>query len=201
MTKCPHCGALAEVERSTLLRWRCAVCGGPLVPSEGVERPHGELGSLVRAQRARAMALGWTAAVVLFVCIAVMGAGVGALLWTASHMAGLVLSGVGAGAAMLAIASRVRSGRRNAEARKALDEAWQRAADEVLQARGGELTAPELATLMRTDQEHAEALLSGLSAGGRARVEVRDDAELAYRVATDDVASDAAPPVAQEKTR
>jgi hypothetical protein len=177
------------------------VCGGPLVPSEGVERAHGELGSLVKAQRARAIAVGWTAAVVLFACVAVMGAGLGALLWSSSHLAAWIMTGIGAGAALLGIVSRVRAGRRNAEARVALDDAWQRAANDVLRARGGELTAADLAQVMRTDEEHAEVLLSGLSAVGRARVEVRDDAELAYRVATGDVADDEPAPPANQKAR
>ena len=200
MTKCPHCGALAEVEPSTALRWRCAVCGGPLVPTPDVQRPQGELASLVRAQRARAMALGWTAAVVVLTFMGLMGGGLGLLLWSASHLAAGVLGGIGAASFLFALISKTRSSARNGEARAALDQAWQQAANEVLQARGGELTAPELARVMRTDQEHAEALLSGLSAGGRARVEVRDDAELAYRVATDDVATDE-PPAQQQKSR
>ena len=156
-----------------------------MVPSEGVQRAHKELASLVRAQRARGIAVGWTAGVVLLACIAVMAAGVAALLWTSAHVGALVLTGIGVGSALLAIISRGRAAAGNAKARAALEEAWQRAASEILEARAGELTAAQLADVMRTDDAHAEALLSGLSATGRARVEVRDDAELAYRVAVD----------------
>jgi hypothetical protein len=183
MTRCPHCGSLTEVEESPLLRWRCGVCGGPVVPSEGVQRPHKELASLVRAQRARAVAVGWTAGMVLMSCIAVMAAGLAALLWTGAHLAALVLTGIGVAAALLAIVTRGRAGAVNRQARAAVEEAWQRAASEILEARRGELTAAQLADVMRTDEAHAEVLLSGLSASGRARVDVRDDAELTYRVA------------------
>ena len=39
LAPCPHCGAAARMEPSVALRWRCGVCGGPLVPTEGTHRP------------------------------------------------------------------------------------------------------------------------------------------------------------------
>jgi hypothetical protein len=181
VTRCPHCHAQARVERSAALRWRCGVCGGPIVPiDEGVARPHGELAHLVTAQRTRAMAVGWMAAAAVLGAIAVMGLGLAALVWLASHAAALVVGVVAGAAGALAWSSRRRAKARGSESRAALDQAWEVAAGEVVRTRP-ETTAAELATAMQTDEDHAQALLASLSAAGRVRVDVRDDAELAYR--------------------
>jgi len=178
--RCPHCNALARVEPSGALRWRCSVCGGPIVPiDEGIGRAHGELAPLVTAQRTRAMAVGWTAAAVVLGAIAAMGLGLAALVWLASHGAGIVLGVVAGVAGALAWSSRRRAKARAAESRAALDQAWEIAAGEVVRARP-ETTAPQLAKEMQTDEAHAQGLLASLSAAGRVRVDVRDDAELAY---------------------
>jgi hypothetical protein len=169
------------------MRWRCGVCGGPVVPSEGnVARSGGELASLVAAQRLRAMSMGWLAAAVVLAAVGVMGGGLALLLWIVSHVSALVLGVVAGGAGALAAWSLRRSRARGAEVARKLDDAWELVAGEVLRARGGEMTSADLARVMRTDEAHAEALLARLSVGGRARVAVRDDAELAYRVADDD---------------
>ena len=187
MSPCPHCGALARVESSAALWWRCGVCGGPLVPTEGeIARSHGELPQLVRSHRARAMALGWLGASFVLGSIAAMALGVALLVWLASHLAAALLGVVALGAATLAVVSLRRSRRRRDEARAQLDEAWERVAGEVLRARGGDTTAADLARIMSTDEGHAEGLLARLSAHGHARVDVRDDAELAYRVSHDE---------------
>jgi hypothetical protein len=139
------------------------------------------------------MALGWTAAAFVLGAIAMMGAGVALLVWLASHLAGIVLAALAAASLAGTVASVRRARRRRGEARTALDEAWDAVAGEVLAARTGETgetgetTAPDLAKAMQTDEAHAEGMLARLSALGRVRVDVRDDAELAYR------ASEAAP--------
>ena len=46
----------------------------------------------------------------------------------------------------------------------------------------------DLAKAMQTDEEHAQALLGRLSASGRVRVDVRDDAELSYTAENEAVA-------------
>jgi hypothetical protein len=173
------------------------VCGGPVVPSDGdagdVARSDGELPLLVRSHRARAMALGWLAASFVLGAIAAMTVGVALLVGLASHLAAGVLGALALAAATLAVISVQRWRRRRREAAAELDAAWDRVAGEVLAARQGDTTAADLAKIMRTSVDHAEGLLSRLSAGGRARVDVRDhDAELAYRVsvpASEDAAS------------
>jgi hypothetical protein len=69
----------------------------------------------------------------------------------------------------------------------------------VLTARGAEVTAAQLAAEMHTDEDHAQSLLGRLSAHGRVRVDVRDDAELAYRVDEADAGVEAA--AARPRTR
>jgi hypothetical protein len=198
VNRCPHCGALARIERSSgALRWRCGVCGGPIVPTEeGVARSDGELASLVRAQRARAMAVGWIAGAVVLGAVGVMGVGLALLLWLASHVVAGVLGVLAVCTGLLAAYFLRRARRRDTDARVAVDDAWELVAGEVLAARGGETTAAELAKAMQTDEDHAQSLLGRLSARGRVRVDVREDAELAYRAenaaAGDGAAGDAA---------
>jgi hypothetical protein len=182
VTRCPHCHAQASVERSAALHWRCGVCGGPIVPTdEGIARSNGELAQLVAAQRTRAMALGWTAAAVVLGAMAAMGLGLAGLVWLASHAVAIVVGAMAMGAMVLAVASARRAKTRGAESRSALEQAWGLVAGEVVRARPGETTAAELAKAMQTDEDHAQGLLTRLSTEGRVRVDVRDDAELAYR--------------------
>jgi hypothetical protein len=167
-------------------------------------RSSAELANLVAAQRMRAMALGWVAAAVVLGAMATMALGVAMLVWLASHLAGFVFAALAGAAATLCAAAARRSGKRNAQARAKLEEAWEQVADEVLRARGAELTAADLARAMRTDEGHAEALLARLSVSGRARVDVRDDAELAYRVQEGgpaDTAEDAEPDGSRARVR
>jgi hypothetical protein len=198
---------MASAEPSAPMRWRCAVCGGPLVPSDGsFPRANGELASLVGSARARAMAVGWAAAAAVLAAVGLLTLPLALLLWSASHVAGLILTVVAGAAVALAAASALRSRARGAEARAKLDEAWRTVADELLHARGAaNLTAPELARALQTDEAHAEALLSGLSVEGHARVAVDDDAQLSYRFAAEaeGAGSEAAeaPPAAQPARR
>jgi hypothetical protein len=169
------------------------VCGGPVVPTDGVPRSHDELGDLVAAQRLRAIALGWRVGGFLLGGIALMAVSLAFLLWGLSHAAFAVLAVLATGTAVVAAMSARRAGRRDREAREHLDVAWQKAAGDVLRARGAEFTAAQLAATMQTDEEHAESLLGHLSALGQARVDVREDADLGYRIAEDAPAQDVEP--------
>jgi hypothetical protein len=144
------------------------------------------------------MAFAWTAAALTLAATGVMALGSAALLAAVWHAAALALGVVAGAALLLAALSWARAKRRRASARAQIDEAWEIVAAEVLRARGGETTAGELATAMRTDTPHAEALLGRLSAGGRVRVEVRDDAELGYGYEAGDEADRRGPQAATE---
>ena len=183
MSPCPHCRGVTVVEPHRALVWVCGACGGPQVPADmpGLERSNAELAWLVRARRARAMAFGWRAAGVMLVLTAVLGIGVGALVFLVAHLAGSVVGGFGLASLALGLAAFARARARDGDVRAELDEAWQRVAGEVVAAgRGAEITAAELARVMHTDERYAEKLLGALSASDRVRVELGDDAELRY---------------------
>jgi len=158
------------------------VCGGPRVPADvaGLARSDAELASLVRAKRLRAMAFGWTAAALMLALSAMMALGLAGLLALVARLPALLMGALGAGAAALALGMRGRAKKRDAEAQGALELAWESVADEVLRARGRDVTAKELAALMRTDEARAERMLASLAAKDRARVEIDEDAELRY---------------------
>jgi hypothetical protein len=78
----------------------------------------------VRAHRARAMAVGWFAAAVVFACIAVLAGGVALLLWSAARGAAVVVGGVAVVAGFIAGAGRAKGLRHNAEARRELEVAY-----------------------------------------------------------------------------
>jgi hypothetical protein len=178
---CPHCLAAARLEYGSLLRWRCGVCGGPVVPADGhLARSHGELANLVAAQRAHGMALGWTGAAVTLWALAVTATALAALLALASWLTASVLAAVAAIAGLVAAYAMRRAKNKRADARARLDEAWEQVAGELLGARGDQMTADDVARTMHTERDHAEGLLARLSARGNVRVVVRDDADLGY---------------------
>jgi hypothetical protein len=165
------------------------------VPDDGsFARSGGELAGLVAAARARGVALGWIAATMVlgatvFVCLPSA-----VLIAHVAHAASWVLASVAGLALVLSIASALRWRRASREASLRLEEAWQLVAAEALRARSADVTAAELAKCLRTDEAHAERLLSELSALGRTRVAVSDEAQLSYRLSadTDAQAEDAA---------
>jgi hypothetical protein len=152
------------------------------VPAEGLgaARMNAELGQLVGAQRARAMAIGWRAAALVLSAVGVMAIVLAALLWRVALVAGFVLAAMALVAAVIGLGGSQRARRRDTEARAELDEAWSMVAEEVLRARGRETTAAQLAVAMQTDEQTAEALLAMVAARDGARVQVTDDAELTY---------------------
>jgi type IV secretory pathway TrbD component len=183
MAPCPHCRSQAAAEANRSLRWVCAVCGGPLVPTAAgdVPRSGAELADLVAAQRARGMAMGWGAAAVVLGATALMATGVGLLVWHVSHAAGGVVAALGFAAALLTALCASRARRASARRAARLEAAWESVAGEVLQGRGGAVTATELARSLATDEAYAESLLARLSAGGRARVAVTELSDLSYQ--------------------
>lgn len=183
--RCPHCGAIADIEPAKALRYRCKVCGGPRVPSDdvAVKRSGAETPALERAQRAHRVAAAWRVG-------AGVVAGFGALsLLIALLVLGVVTPGV-LGTLLTLFATLVPFvlavlfwGRGGVEQRKvaeALDEAWQRVAAEVIGAHGGELTAAELAKTLRSDIPTAERMLARLGAHDVVRSRVTEAGDVVY---------------------
>jgi hypothetical protein len=184
---CPHCGASARFDPNPALLFCCGVCGGPVIPCDAPRaHPDAELAHLVAAQRARAMALGWGAgALVLALSCVFVAAMAWLLVAVQAHASAAILAVVALGAAALGAVAGGRARTQRRRVRESLDLAWQRAAEDVLATRGARglvqaLRPSELAATLRTSEPHAERLLSALSAEGRIRVQVFDDAELAY---------------------
>jgi hypothetical protein len=154
------------------------------------------------------MALGWTAAAGVLGVAAMTTLLLGLLLWHAAHLAGVLLAVVAGVAFALAMGSALRARARRSEARVKLDEAWSTVAGELVAARGGDVTAANVAKALSIDEAYAQTLLSELSAEGRVRVAVRDDAQLSYTPApataveaeTSDAGRAGGPPGARRET-
>jgi hypothetical protein len=127
------------------------------------------------------MAVGWAAAAVTLGMGGLVTLPLALLLWHAAHLAAMVLAVVAGAALTLAFAGATRSRARRAEARVQIDQAWTTVAGELLAARGADVTATDVARALQIDERYAETLLSELSAEGRVRVAVGDDAQLSYR--------------------
>jgi hypothetical protein len=183
--RCPHCGAIADLEPSKALRYRCKVCGGPRVPSDdvAVKRSGSETPALERAQRAHRIATAWRvgAGVVagfgglsLLIALLVLGVVTPGVLGTLATLFGTLVPFV------LAFVFWRRGGAEYQKVTDALDEAWQRVAAEVIAAHGGELTAAELAKTLRSDTSTAERMLARLGAHDFVRSRVTDAGDVVY---------------------
>lgn len=183
--RCPHCHAVADVEPSGTLRWRCKACGGPRVPVEDalVVRTGREIPLLERAQRARMRAAGFRAAAGV-----VAGFGVISLLVSLLVMA-LVTPGVVGTIGTLVVTAvpfilaffAWRRGRAHArELEQLLDQAWTLVASDVLASVGDGLTAADLAKAMRLEEAQAEALLAELGATDFVHARVTDGGDVVY---------------------
>ncbi len=137
------------------------------------------------------MAVGWWAGAAMTGASALMAAGIALLLWHASHVAAGTIAALGAALALVAAACTFRARRSDQDTTIRLEAAWASVAGELLRARGGAITAAELAYALRTDEGHAEALLAKLSADGRARVAVTEQSDLSYRTVERDDADQA----------
>ena len=183
--RCPHCGAIADLEPSKALRYRCKVCGGPRVPTDdlAVKRSGGETPALERAQRAHRIAAAWRVgagvvggfgALSLLIALLVLGVVTPAVLGTLGILIATLVPFV------LAWLLWRRGSAEQSNVVEALDEAWQRVAAEVITAHGGELTAAELAKALRSDIGIAERMLARLGAHDVIRSRVTDAGDVVY---------------------
>lgn len=211
--RCPHCGAITFLERSSRLRYKCGVCGKARVPVDDpkIARSHEEKDALERASTARNAHAAWSA--VAGVAGAISAVSLALLLLTVlAFSPGFFLASFGFLGALVPLALAafgvVRARKRHAEIAPALLEAWQSVAADVVDART-ELTSTQLAKVLRTTPEHAETLLAYLLATGKAVSPITDDGEVRYRSAkapirvaefTDEPAAVARPETTKTKT-
>ena len=181
--RCPHCGAIARVEpqgSGANVRWVCGVCGGPRMPhglgGEAATSPLREArASEVRSKKARASVWAFALMATFFTLIA-LAAWPAALAWKLFFLAFAVTP------AVLAMRARTRSLTAKADAAEALDRAWLAAAEDVARSAKSGVTVAELASRLKIDAAHAEALLTQLAVHDRTRIDVDDDAEIRYSI-------------------
>ena len=193
--RCPLCQAIADVESSPALYFRCRSCGGPRIPPSASPVSEAEV-TLLRSARSAQLRAGAFRAGAGF---ALASGGVSLLV---TLVVFLVTSPAPFAKAAAVLASVVpfvlsfvalRSAR--SHARKfdaALQQAWLLAASRLVAAHGGQLNAKSLAQLLRVDEARAELLLAEVSVqdfiqqptGLPARVRVTELADPADLTAT-----------------
>ena len=181
--RCPHCHAIADVEPHAG-GTRCKVCGGPrIVASDpAVVRTGREIPLLVKAERARMRGAGWSvgsiflgAATALAIAVATL-----VLLVASPGLVATAATVVALGVPMLlALLAWSRARAAKAEAAAAVDEAWTLVASDALRGHE-ELSAADLARLLRVPEPRAESLLARLGTHDFVRARVTDAGDLAY---------------------
>lgn len=185
--RCPHCKSVADVEPSDAVRQRCRVCGGPRVPVEDpkVVRSGREIPVLKKARRSHLRGSGWALASGVIAGFGVLSLLV-VLLVLAIASPGLIATFAALGAVavpfLFAFLAWRRAKSARADLKGSLDEAWALVAGDVLAHKGEELTAGELAKLMRIEVAAAEQLLAELSVRDFVHARVTDEGDLAYSV-------------------
>ncbi len=187
--RCPHCHAIAAVieRRGTTV---CAACGKPrvgavtlsgdrprgsVVPASHAGKQAGTTAMLARArgrtQRAGGVFLLASGIIAAALVAAAIPGGAGIAL---AVLAALI--GVGAGGLAL------RAGARSVERARSLDaEASRAAVEELARAKGGVLTAGELAQRLRLSVEDADAILTAqVGDGSSVDVEVDEEGVVRY---------------------
>jgi RNA polymerase subunit RPABC4/transcription elongation factor Spt4 len=189
---CPHCGGTTNIEAHELMIWRCGACGGPRVPVDApIARSGKELPSLREARTLAAAAFGWKMAGIFTAIGSTIGVVIGLIALILSGVAAAIMGGLGLTAFALSMWFFAKGRATTAEVKGKVTEAWATVAEEVMRAQGREISAAELARLMRTDEARAEQILKQLSVTDRARIRVADDAQLLYSVRGTDVTTQA----------
>ena len=164
--RCPLCQTISDTESSSTVYQRCRVCGGPRIPpnESPISDAETALLRLARSEQLRAGAFKGGAGFAL-------GSGFLALFVTSVVLLAVSPGGVAQVAALIACSvpfalSFFALQRSRVHARKlagALQQAWLLAASRLVRARGGELSAPALASALRVDEARAEQLLAEVS--------------------------------------
>jgi hypothetical protein len=182
--RCPHCHAIADVERSAEARFVCSICGGVRIPIDDpkVTRSSEQLELLRRATAARSSRTVW---LLIALVVAAFGVFSALVLWLAVTFAHPpeVATAAAIAAVLVPFGFALFSFRRSrasaAALHPALDKAWEAAALDLARSRG-ELDAGELAKRMRISETEAERLLARLAAESLLSISAATDGTLKY---------------------
>lgn len=183
--RCPHCGTVAVLEKSTSLRWVCGVCGKARAPIDdaGIERRFEEKDALAEATHLRNVARTWLAMSwagfgfgalsLLFVTLATLVAKPGGVATVLAYLVALT-------PALLGAFARKTGTEREKKVPALLEQGFAAAAHDVVRAKG-KGTARDVSELMRIDEAFADRLLARLSVEKDLRTRVSDeDAQLTF---------------------
>jgi hypothetical protein len=179
--RCPVCGAFARVDRDDEFRFVCGVCGSPRIATKAVPLPKESIIALREAAQTKRSAFAWRVAAWGLGIPAALSLALAALLAPASLLASGILIGCGVLLAIFAARSSRSATTGRKKVRMAVDAAWEATALAILDKRGKETTATDLAKALDVSEAEAEAMLASLSARSRVNVRVEDkSAELVY---------------------
>ncbi|MCC6649163.1 MAG: hypothetical protein IT374_26790 [Polyangiaceae bacterium] len=183
--RCPHCGTTAVLERSSSLRFVCGVCGKARVPIDDpkLERSFDERDALARATTARNAARVWMAISATsgaFSIVSLMFLALAVAFASPPLLASLLALLAAVTPLAFALWGRGRARAHEAAVGPALEEGWAAAAREIVEERG-DVSADELARLLRVDGAWAERVHASLGAQHGVRARVREeDAALSF---------------------
>jgi hypothetical protein len=183
INRCPHCQAVARIERKAPGTWVCAVCGGPRLPSGlggalGVE-------ALAEERTARAFATKLRASAWVWGAVALIAAFAVTLAWPASLVGKLIALAIAIAPTLLALRAGSKVSAEATRAEAAHERALLAAAHALAATKPDGITAAELAARLELPEPRADALLTELAVHERTRVDVGDDAEVRYSVTGD----------------
>lgn len=164
--RCPLCQALADVEESPALYYRCRSCGGPRVPPSAGPPSAQETACLKKARseqvRAGAYRAGSGFAFVSGL-LSLLVTNVVLLATSPPPLAKVFALLASVVPLVLSLVAFRRAALHKKQLERALQQAWLAAAGRVMSASGGQLSALSLAQALRIDEPRAELLLAELS--------------------------------------
>lgn len=196
--RCPHCQAVARIEKKGPGEWVCAVCGGPRTPGGLGGKPART--ALAAEKEARGRATKQRAATWVWGVVATLVTLAVALAWPAALVAKVVALAFALAPALFAVRSASRVSGSAKEAAEAHERALLAAAQSLVAAKAEGVTAAELAERLELPEERADALLTQLAVHEKTRIDVGDDAEIRYSSAGAParIATEGAEPLEQE---
>jgi hypothetical protein len=185
--RCPHCRAIADLEKCDVLRFACTICGSPRIPMDDtlVVRSNAEMDLLRQAGRARTAGSVWRTGAAVLGSFGVLGIVVLSLVIAIAHPGTLAMMAAAAIAAapLVAAAMGWKHGTiRTEEAVSTVGQAWEKVVAELAHAHGGEIDAAIVANAMRIDQPQADRILAAMSAKNLLAGSISPEGALGFRL-------------------